>query len=157
MPCSPWSADYEHGRSVRWITLCAVLPRTSPARSLRPREPMMIPAANRPGWSDRSRRPRHADWTGRVVERRQADGAERHSRDATPSARAHDQQLSIVGRGQQRVASAAVAEPPQDGHLRVVLLPPADRILELLPQLVGTAQAAWRVGQGADGQNRGPT
>src|SRR5260221_14228871 len=34
------------GRSVRWITLCAVLPRTSPARSLLPLKPtMMMPAS----------------------------------------------------------------------------------------------------------------
>ncbi len=30
------------GRSARWITLCAVLPSSSPARSPRPREPMMM-------------------------------------------------------------------------------------------------------------------
>src|SRR5579862_7695730 len=30
------------GRSVRWITLCAVLPRTSPVRSLRPRLPITM-------------------------------------------------------------------------------------------------------------------
>lgn len=34
------------GRSVRCITLCAVLPRMTPARSLRPREPItMTPAS----------------------------------------------------------------------------------------------------------------
>ena len=48
-----------------------------------------------------------------------------------------------------------MAEPPQDGNLPVVLLPAADHVLELFPPLVGTAEAARRVGQGADGQNRG--
>src|SRR5205814_2031579 len=30
----------------RWITLCAVLPRMAPAKSLRPREPMMMTSAS---------------------------------------------------------------------------------------------------------------
>src|SRR5258708_4410211 len=34
------------GRSLRWITLCAVLPTTSPARSLLPLEPMMMMPAS---------------------------------------------------------------------------------------------------------------
>ena len=34
------------GRSVRWMTLCAVLPRMRPARSLRPREPITMMSAS---------------------------------------------------------------------------------------------------------------
>jgi hypothetical protein len=34
------------GRSLRWMTLCAVLPRTRPARSPRPREPITITPAS---------------------------------------------------------------------------------------------------------------
>jgi hypothetical protein len=34
------------GRSVRWITLCAVLPRIKPAKSLRPREPITMTSAS---------------------------------------------------------------------------------------------------------------
>ena len=34
------------GRSVRCITLCAVLPRIKPARSLRPREPITMTSAS---------------------------------------------------------------------------------------------------------------
>ena len=34
------------GRSVRCMTLCAVLPRMNPARSLRPREPITMTSAS---------------------------------------------------------------------------------------------------------------
>jgi hypothetical protein len=86
-----------------------------------------------------------------MLEQGRADRTEHHAFDTAAPPGADDKQLSLARSVKQRGASAALADLPSHGHLRVSFFPPADQILETVFDLAGAAQVPGGVGQGAHG------
>lgn len=82
-----------------------------------------------------------------------ADRAEQHSLDVTRPCEPTTTSCASCAAA-SRAERTALGNLPQDGHLRMLLLVPDDRLLDVLLQLKNAAQASRRIGKSAHRQER---